>query len=53
MSPRPITENILFYGDNLIILRAYIPSDSVNLIYLVSPFNVGQHDHMLWRNDES
>jgi hypothetical protein len=24
MSPRPITENTLFYGDNLIILREHI-----------------------------
>ncbi len=31
MSPRPITENTLFYGDNLIILREYIPSMSVDL----------------------
>ena len=37
MSPRPITENTLFYGDNLIILREHIPSESVDLIYLDPP----------------
>lgn len=37
--PDPITENILFYGDNLPILREYIPSASVDLIYLDPPFN--------------
>lgn len=34
MSPDPITENILSYGDNLIILREHIPSESVDLVYL-------------------
>src|SRR5712692_1677644 len=28
MSPRPVTENTLFYGDNLVILREHIPSES-------------------------
>ena len=39
MSPRPISENTLFYGDNLIILREHIPSESVDLVYLDPPFN--------------
>jgi hypothetical protein len=26
MSPKPITDNTLFYGDNLTILRDYIPT---------------------------
>ena len=39
MSPKPITENTLFYGDNLFILREHIPSESVDLIYLDPPFN--------------
>ncbi len=37
MSPRPITENTLFYGDTLSILREHIPSESVDLIYLDPP----------------
>ena len=36
---KPITENTLFYGDNLIILREHIHSESVDLIYLDPPFN--------------
>lgn len=39
MSPRPITENTLFYGDSLIILREHIPGESVDLVYLDPPFN--------------
>lgn len=31
--------NILYYGDNLEILRKYIPNNSVDLIYLDPPFN--------------
>jgi len=32
-------ENILYYGDNLPILRKYIPDNSIDLIYLDPPFN--------------
>jgi site-specific DNA-methyltransferase (adenine-specific) len=39
MSPKPITENTLFYGDNLVILREHIPSESIDLIYLGSILN--------------
>ena len=31
--------NTLYYGDNLKILRKYIPDESVDLIYLDPPFN--------------
>ena len=31
--------NVLYYGDNLDILRRYIPDESVDLIYLDPPFN--------------
>lgn len=40
MSAKPITENTLFYGDNLEILRQYISDESVDLVYLDPPFNV-------------
>jgi len=39
MSPRPITENTLFYGDNLDILREHIDTECVDLVYLDPPFN--------------
>jgi len=32
-------ENTLFYGDNLKILKEYIPTNSIDLIYLDPPFN--------------
>lgn len=31
--------NILYYGDNLEILRKYIPDNSIDLVYLDPPFN--------------
>lgn len=31
--------NALYYGDNLDILRRYVPDESVDLIYLDPPFN--------------
>jgi 16S rRNA G966 N2-methylase RsmD len=31
--------NLLFYGDNLDVLRNRIPSASVDLVYLDPPFN--------------
>ena len=48
MSPKAITDNTLFYGDNLPILREYVPDESVDLIYLDPPFNSNrsqQHVH--------
>ncbi len=34
-----IETNALYYGDNLAIIRKYIPDDSIDLIYLDPPFN--------------
>jgi hypothetical protein len=34
MTPKPITRNSLFYGNNLQILREHVPDESVDLIYL-------------------
>jgi len=34
-----VTQNALYYGDNLDILRKHITDDSVDLIYLDPPFN--------------
>lgn len=41
-------DNTLFYGDNLIILRDFIPSESVDLIYLDPPFNSDQTYNVLF-----
>ena len=51
MSPRPITENTLFYGDNLFILREHIPSESVDLIYLDPPFNSSRSYNVLFKDE--
>jgi site-specific DNA-methyltransferase (adenine-specific) len=51
MSPRPITENTLFYGDNLFILREHIPSESVDLIYLDPPFNSSRNYNVLFKDE--
>lgn len=37
--PKPMTENTLFYGDNLAILKEYAPDEAVDLVYLDPPFN--------------
>ncbi len=46
-----ITENTLFYGDNLSILREYIPEESVDLIYLDPPFNSNRSYNVLFRDE--
>jgi site-specific DNA-methyltransferase (adenine-specific) len=51
MSPRPITENTLFYGDNLIILREHILGESVDLIYLDPPFNSSRNYNVLFKDE--
>jgi site-specific DNA-methyltransferase (adenine-specific) len=51
LSPKPITENTLFYGDNLYILREYIPSESIDLIYLDPPFNSSRSYNVLFKDE--
>ena len=34
--------NTLYYGDNLDVLRRYVPDESVDLIYLDPPFKSNQ-----------
>ncbi|HMD90023.1 MAG TPA: hypothetical protein VKF38_12755 [Anaerolineaceae bacterium] len=40
--------NLLFYGDNLEILREYIKDESVDLIYLDPPFNSNANYNVLF-----
>lgn len=47
----PITENTLFYGDNLPILREHIADESVDLIYLDPPFNSNRSYNVLFREE--
>ena len=41
--------NTLYYGDNLEVLRDYIPDDSVDLIYLDPPFNSNRSYNVLFK----
>lgn len=51
MAAKSITQNTLFYGDNLNILREHIPDESVDLIYLDPPFNSNRSYNMLFKNE--
>lgn len=44
-----MAKNILYYGDNLDILRRHIPDESVDLIYLDPPFNSSRNYNVLFR----
>jgi len=41
--------NTLYYGDNLPILRDYIPDESIDLIYLDPPFNSNRSYNVLFK----
>src|SRR5690242_10661985 len=43
--------NILYYGDNLPLLREYIPTASVDLVYLDPPFNSQQSYSAIFRDE--
>lgn len=47
-----ITQNTLFYGDNLPILREHIPDESVDLIYLDPPFNSNRSYNVLFKDEK-
>lgn len=51
MPPKPIIQNTLFYGDNLKVLREYIPDESVDLIYLDPPFNSNRNYNVLFKDE--
>ncbi len=38
----PVANNLLYYGDNLDILRRYVKDESVDLVYLDPPFESNQ-----------
>ena len=46
-----MADNRLYYGDNLDILRRYIDSDSVDLIYLDPPFNSNRDYNVIFRDE--
>lgn len=46
-----IMNNTLYYGDNLKVLREYISSESVDLIYLDPPFNSNRSYNVLFKEE--
>ena len=51
MTHKPITQNTLFYGDNLPILREYVATESVDLVYLDPPFNSQRTYNVLFKHE--
>jgi site-specific DNA-methyltransferase (adenine-specific) len=49
---KAITENTLFYGDNLDILRDYLIDECVDLIYLDPPFNSNRNYNVLFKDEQ-
>jgi 16S rRNA G966 N2-methylase RsmD len=43
-----VAENVLYYGDNLDILRRYVKDETVDLVYLDPPFNSAQTYNVLF-----
>ncbi len=44
--------NTLYYGDNLDVLRKYIPDESIDLIYLDPPFKSSQDYNILFKEQD-
>ena len=50
--PRTADEdNVLYYGDNLEILRRHIPDGTVDLVYLDPPFNSNRDYNVIFRDE--
>lgn len=47
--PKTPTNNTLFYGDNLDILRSYIGDETIDLVYLDPPFNSNATYNVLFK----
>ncbi len=43
--------NTLYYGDNLNILKRYIGTESVDLVYLDPPFNSNRNYNVLFKDE--
>src|SRR5947209_15343579 len=50
MYQKPITQNTLFYGDNLEIMRKKIKSETVDLCYIDPPFNSKRNYNQIYNN---
>ena len=45
-----LATNVPYYGDNLDILRSYLPDACVDLVYLDPPFNSNRDDNVIFRD---
>jgi site-specific DNA-methyltransferase (adenine-specific) len=43
--------DVLYHGDNLDILRRYLPDAAVDLVYLDPPFNSNRDDNVIFRDE--
>jgi DNA modification methylase len=48
--PPRVETNALYYGDNLGILRDFIPDESVDLVYLDPPFNSNRDYNLIFKD---
>ena len=46
-----LATNVLYYGDNLDILRRYLPDSAVDLVYLDPPFNSNRDYNVIFRDE--
>ncbi len=46
-----LATNLLYYGDNLDILRRYLPDSAVDLVYLDPPFNSNRDYNVIFRDE--
>ena len=46
-----LATNVLYYGDNLDILRRSLPDAAVDLVYLDPPFNSNRDDNVTFRDE--
>lgn len=46
-----VDTNLLYYGDNLDILRRYIPDESIDLVYLDPPFNSNRDYNVIFKDE--
>jgi adenine specific DNA methylase Mod len=51
--PAVASVNKLYFGDNLDILREYVPDQSIDLIYLDPPFNSQAHYNVLFQSPKT
>src|SRR3712207_9547551 len=47
-----MAKNVLYYGDNLDVLRRYIQDESVDLVYLDPPFKSNQDYNVLFAEQD-